>query len=185
MEKTNLTDGFILPEAENALHQAVQSQRTEHILQSPEELIYMVDFSPDGRHLVTAGFSDLPWSQGARIWNLDSGEQVQWCIGGQSRYRLHAVLRPDVHPEMVTFDLASSTADFCERGAVRTCAECGHFMTRLGDLMPEHYRKAHPARGYWDRRYRRDEYAKFRFEDRPIGILSLEFVSEKPGEQLL
>ena len=66
-----------------------------------------------------------------------------------------------------------------------TCAECGHFTTRIADLMPEHYQKAHPAQGYWDRRYRRDEYAKFRFEDRPIVISFLEFVSEKPAKQLV
>jgi hypothetical protein len=128
---------------------------------------------------------NLGWGRVEEIEHLDTGEQVRWCVGGPSRYRLHVVLRPDVQPEMVTINLASSIADFCERGAVRTCAECGCFMTQIGDLMPEHYQAAHPARGYWNRRYRRDEYAKFRFENRPIVISFLELVSQKPTKQLL
>jgi hypothetical protein len=127
----------------------------------------------------------LGWGRVGEIAHRDTGTKVRWCIGGSSSYRLTVILRPDVAPESVTIDLASLTAEFSEALSVRTCAECGQFSTQQEDLMEKHYEVAHRAQGYWEKRYRRDGYAKFRFETLPVRVTSLEFVSAKPGKQLM
>lgn len=128
---------------------------------------------------------NLGWGRVERIDHLGTGKQVQWCVAKQSRYRLHVVLRPDVHPETVTIDLASSVAGFAQPGAAHTCAECGQFTTQHIDLLSKHYEVAHRARGYWERRYRRDGYARSHVEDGEIAISGLEFAPGRPAKQLV
>jgi len=106
VEETRNTDGFILPEAENALHQAVQSQRVELILENPDRMMYMVDFAPNDQLILAAGYRAVPWDHSVRIWDLESGEQTQ---------HLKGMLQADQwldQDSLVTFDFLEEVIQF-------------------------------------------------------------------------
>jgi WD40 repeat protein/DNA-binding SARP family transcriptional activator/energy-coupling factor transporter ATP-binding protein EcfA2 len=72
-----------LPEAVDALHQAVEASRALTTIRSPETSV--VAFSPDGRRLVTAGSAagDRA-SQKAYVWDAGSGRRIVSLRGGKA-----------------------------------------------------------------------------------------------------
>ena len=59
------------PQAEDALHQAVQVSRVKRTLSAHEDGAYSVAFSPDGTRLATAGDDGM-----AKVWELATGNPV-------------------------------------------------------------------------------------------------------------
>jgi serine/threonine protein kinase/WD40 repeat protein len=80
IEQTYQKDGTVLPEAENALHLAVQGTADRLVLSSDgrEARVWSIAFSPSGTRLVTYGTSSLhPLRQTAgktRVWDAVTGE---------------------------------------------------------------------------------------------------------------
>jgi WD40 repeat protein/DNA-binding SARP family transcriptional activator/tRNA A-37 threonylcarbamoyl transferase component Bud32 len=57
-------------EAENALHQAIQSSRVLQTLRGHGEPFFFMDYSPDGSKLATTG------GNVAKIWDMETGEEL-------------------------------------------------------------------------------------------------------------
>jgi DNA-binding SARP family transcriptional activator len=75
VEETYAPDKVALPEAVNALHQAVGALRLQLAVASEESLMRFVAFSPDGTRLVTWGLTDWDALPGrTRVWDANSGE---------------------------------------------------------------------------------------------------------------
>jgi len=75
VEETYAFDRTILPEAEDALHQAVGASRLRLALAGEEDLIFFVAFSPDGTRLLTWGMADWSALPGTtRVWDATTGE---------------------------------------------------------------------------------------------------------------
>ena len=66
-------------EAENALHQAVQSSRLLRTLGDHASPIFFVAFSPDGSKFATTGEDNL-----VRIWNAGTGQELLALAGHQA-----------------------------------------------------------------------------------------------------
>lgn len=66
------TNGEVIPEAEQALHQAVQASRVRQTLRGHEEAVYDIALSPDGRWLATASLDHT-----ARIWDLAAADPAR------------------------------------------------------------------------------------------------------------
>jgi WD40 repeat protein/serine/threonine protein kinase/DNA-binding SARP family transcriptional activator len=58
-------------EAENALHQAIQSSRVLQTLGDHEEPFFFLDYSPDGSRLATTSGDNL-----AKVWDTGTGEEL-------------------------------------------------------------------------------------------------------------
>ena len=58
-------------EAENALHQAIQSSRVLHTLRGHAGPFFFLTFSPDGNRIATTGGDGL-----AKVWDAGTGEEL-------------------------------------------------------------------------------------------------------------
>lgn len=67
------------PRAEAALYHAALAQREARVLRGHENSVSAVDFSPDGRLLVTSSFDNT-----ARLWRVDDGALVATLTGHDS-----------------------------------------------------------------------------------------------------
>ncbi|MGW8317598.1 MAG: nSTAND1 domain-containing NTPase [Candidatus Promineifilaceae bacterium] len=80
VDETFAVDGFVLPEAEFALHQAVQASRLELAITGEEGLSF-VAFTPNGKQLVTWGPVGGEPAGYTKIWDAKSGELLQSVPG--------------------------------------------------------------------------------------------------------
>lgn len=71
VNKTYSVDGTVLPEAEDALHRAVQASRIELTLYGHEGEVWSAVFSPDGSRIVTAGNDGT-----VKIWDASTGRVI-------------------------------------------------------------------------------------------------------------
>jgi hypothetical protein len=124
---------------------------------------------------------DLGWGRIEQIEKLDTGAQVRWCVGKQSRHKLVVALHPNVDPEMIVIDLPSSSAAFVNPGIVMICSECDAFSTQKYPLMEQHFEAAHRPRTKKKIKEQGEGYRRFRRpESMPVLINFLEFSSEQP-----
>jgi WD40 repeat protein/transcriptional regulator with XRE-family HTH domain len=72
VKKTYTRDHTVLPEAADALHQAVQASRIELTLLGHTGTLWSAVYSPDGTRIATAGAD-----QTARIWDAATGKELQ------------------------------------------------------------------------------------------------------------
>jgi WD40 repeat protein/transcriptional regulator with XRE-family HTH domain len=71
VNKTYEIDHTVLPEAEDALHRAVQASRVELTLRGHTDRVWSAIFSPDGKRILTASSDGT-----ARIWNSTTGKEL-------------------------------------------------------------------------------------------------------------
>ena len=71
VNKTYALDHTVLPEAEDALHRAVQASRIELTLRGHTDAVWSAVFSPDGTRIATASSDGT-----ARIWNATTGKEL-------------------------------------------------------------------------------------------------------------
>jgi WD40 repeat protein/transcriptional regulator with XRE-family HTH domain len=90
VNKTHAVDGTVLPEAEDALHRAVQASRVELNLSGHSDSVWMSTFNPDGKLIVTASLDNT-----AKVWDAASGEEVLTLACSQERGCNAAVFSPD------------------------------------------------------------------------------------------
>ena len=69
------------PEAEDALHAAVQASRLRLSLDVDEEGTFMVDFTPDGQRLASSS-----WNGRAQVWDVQTGEKLLDLPGSSVAY---------------------------------------------------------------------------------------------------
>ena len=69
VNKTYAIDQSVLPEAEDALHRAVQASRVEFTLRGHTDIVLSAVFSPDGTQIATGSADGT-----AKIWNADTGQ---------------------------------------------------------------------------------------------------------------
>ena len=69
--------------------EAVGENLSEIMSFSPHAAVASANFSPDGRHIVTAG-----WDNSARIWDAATGASERKLVGGHSSYVNSAVFSP-------------------------------------------------------------------------------------------
>jgi dipeptidyl aminopeptidase/acylaminoacyl peptidase len=67
---------MVLPEAEERLHHAVMASRVTFTLTGHSQPIRAVAWSPDGKHLATAGEEGI-----AEVWDTDSGREILALVG--------------------------------------------------------------------------------------------------------
>jgi WD40 repeat protein/transcriptional regulator with XRE-family HTH domain len=78
VNKTYAVDGTVLPEAEDALHRAVQASRIELTLRGHTDSVWSAVFSPDGTRIATASNDGT-----AKIWDAATGK-VLLTVKGSS-----------------------------------------------------------------------------------------------------
>jgi WD40 repeat protein/serine/threonine protein kinase/DNA-binding XRE family transcriptional regulator len=71
VNKTYLIDGTVQPEAEDALHRAVQASRIQLTLSGHTSSVWLADFSPDGKLIATASLDNT-----TKIWDASSGKEL-------------------------------------------------------------------------------------------------------------
>ena len=76
-------------EAENALHQAIQSSRVLQTLRGHGEPFFFLAYSPDGSRLATTGGDNL-----AKVWDADTGEELL-TLGGHEGETFGISFSPD------------------------------------------------------------------------------------------
>lgn len=127
--------------------------------------------------------SNVGWGRIDRIVNPRTHAEADWIAGKQSRYLLHVTLRPNVFPESIVVDLASESTRFLAAGRVITCTECKRFSTQHKDVLWQHFQKVHPIRRKREAKLVTSRIA-YRLDEGPISLHLLEFISEKPSDQL-
>lgn len=90
VNKTYKADGTVLPEAEDALHRAVQASRIELTLSGHKESVWMAAFSPDGKQIVTASLDNT-----AKIWDAATGKELRTLPCSQERGCNAAIFSPN------------------------------------------------------------------------------------------
>jgi WD40 repeat protein len=91
LQAVNMTysiDHAVLPEAEDALHRAVQASRVELTLRGHTDEVWGAVFSPDGTQVATASADGT-----ARIWDATTGKELLTVKG--SGIVWHAMFSPD------------------------------------------------------------------------------------------
>ena len=64
-------DHVVLPEAENALHQAILASHVRLTIPAHSDVVHGIAYSPDGKRLATAGQDGR-----AKIWDTSSGKEI-------------------------------------------------------------------------------------------------------------
>lgn len=71
VDKTYSENGTVLPEAEEALHNAVQASRIELTLSGHTDAVWLVTYSSDGKLLASTSFDNT-----AKVWNANTGKEL-------------------------------------------------------------------------------------------------------------
>jgi hypothetical protein len=71
VNKTYAVDHTVMPEAEEALHRAVQASRIELTLRGHTDVVWSAVFSRDGKRIVTASADGT-----AKIWDASTGKEL-------------------------------------------------------------------------------------------------------------
>jgi WD40 repeat protein/transcriptional regulator with XRE-family HTH domain len=71
VNKTYAVDHTVLPEAEDALHRAVQASRVESTLRGHTDMVWAAVYSPDGTRIATGSIDGT-----AKIWDTASGKEL-------------------------------------------------------------------------------------------------------------
>ncbi len=96
VNKTYAVDRTVLPEAEDALHRAVQASRVELTLHGHTDAVWSAVFSPDGKRIATASADGT-----AKIWDATTGKQLlsvqgsSYGIGSEDGFVWYAAFSPD------------------------------------------------------------------------------------------
>jgi WD40 repeat protein/transcriptional regulator with XRE-family HTH domain len=97
VNKTYAVDGTVLPEAEDALHRAVQSSRIELTLRGHTDGVWSAVYSSDGTRIATASGDGT-----AKIWDATSGKELLTVQGStyssedsEAGFVWYAALSPD------------------------------------------------------------------------------------------
>ena len=90
VNKTYAVDGTVLPEAEDALHRAVQTSRIELTLRGHTDEVWGAVFSPDGTRIATASADGT-----AKIWDATTGKDLITLKGPVPGVVWHAMFSPD------------------------------------------------------------------------------------------
>ncbi len=88
--KTYAIDQTALPEAEDALHRAIQASRVELTITSGAEPFWSAAFSPDGMLILTASSDGT-----ARIWDATTGKELLLVRGSDTQIIWYAMFSPD------------------------------------------------------------------------------------------
>ncbi|HLE50435.1 MAG TPA: helix-turn-helix domain-containing protein [Anaerolineales bacterium] len=90
VNKTYGLDHTVLPEAEDALHRAVQASRVELTLRGHADFVSSAVFSPDGTRIATASADGM-----AKIWDAATGKELLTLKGSSYGVAWYAVFSPD------------------------------------------------------------------------------------------
>ncbi|HZM22178.1 MAG TPA: hypothetical protein VFC02_10560, partial [Anaerolineales bacterium] len=96
VNKTYVSDHTVLPEAEDALHRAVQASRIELTLRGHTDVIWSAVFSPDGTQIATAAADGT-----AKIWDATTGKELlsvkgsTYDIGSERGFVWYAAFSPN------------------------------------------------------------------------------------------
>jgi hypothetical protein len=90
VNKTYSLDHTVLPEAESALHRAVQTSRVELTLRGHTDVLWSAVFSPDGTRIATASADGT-----ARIWDATTGKELLTVKGSAYGSVWYAAFSPD------------------------------------------------------------------------------------------
>ncbi len=90
VNKTYLIDHTVLPEAEEALHQAVQASRIELTLHGHTDIVWSAVFSPDGTRIATASADGS-----AKIWDATTGKKLRSVKGSTYGSVWYAAFSPN------------------------------------------------------------------------------------------
>jgi|GEM_PF-1540970 len=77
-------DGLVLPEALDALHQALPASRVRLTLAGHTDAVYLGIFSPDGAYIATSDFSAV-----SKVWDAATGQELFTLSGGDAAFSLN------------------------------------------------------------------------------------------------
>lgn len=97
VNKTYTVDGTVLPEAEDALHRAVQASRIELTLRGHTDVVWSAVYNSDGTRIATASSDGT-----ARVWDATTGKEILRVQGStysdsdpEAGFVWYAALSPD------------------------------------------------------------------------------------------
>ena len=96
VNKTYTIDQTVLPEAEDALHRAVQASRVELTLRGHTDVVWSAVYSADGTRIATASADGT-----AKIWDSTTGKELlsvqgsSYGTGSEDGFVWYAALSPD------------------------------------------------------------------------------------------
>jgi len=90
VNKTYVVDHTVLPEAEEALHRAVQASRIELTLRGHADVLWTAVFSPDGTRIATASADGT-----AKVWDATTGKELLTVKGSAYGSVWNAGFSPD------------------------------------------------------------------------------------------
>jgi WD40 repeat protein len=96
VNKTYSKDNTVLPEAEDALHRAIQASRIELTLRGHTDVVWSAVYSPDGTKIATASSDGT-----ARIWDAATGKELlsvkgsSYGKGSEYGFVWYAAFSPD------------------------------------------------------------------------------------------
>jgi WD40 repeat protein/class 3 adenylate cyclase len=96
VNKTYAIDRSVMPEAEDALHRAVQASRVELTLRGHADVLWSAVFSADGTRIATASADGT-----AKIWDASTGKELlsvdgsEYGTGSEEGYVWYAAFSPD------------------------------------------------------------------------------------------
>ena len=90
VNNTYLLNGMVLPEAEDALHRAVQESRIELTLRGHSSVVWAAVFNPDGTRIATTGADGT-----AKIWDAITGKELLSLRGSTYGSTFYPAFSPD------------------------------------------------------------------------------------------